>query len=529
MDGKDGGKPITPLNKDVLSKIQAFGPLIAAAADAAGVSPLAIAGAIAREMNKDASGDYNILHSKVLADALHGVANVEALYGTLYAGIDGAPARPLTNQDYVDNLNDVQRKGLANTLGAGIGGLFNRFNNTTLNDLGVAHIQVGTAMQALAYYLAHPQLFGQGSDPLGLGQYAGDTPKLVADLINPATSMKASIGLQAIIARQAYNWAAGRIADWNQMSDADKAAFVTAYSTLGQKFFDDRYNDYVNGGGRPGTLKFEGENTTGSNYLNVVPAPPKDANVPKSEGPVVPNGSVLQQHLTPGAGDIVDPTLRAPNNIRGPMQLGAPSGQVQPTAYQPRDGLFGPLLAARDAGLSFSGSRDWANLNPSPSVASGLFASTSSAPASPFGAGQFAPNAAPASRPADDAHAFAVPPNEATPADTAADPSRMRFLGTRIAGKPGVTLFDPMTQTMRFISSDSSDRVGNGIASPPISAPIDPNQPPQSTRRLGFFTGQPMPATRLPPSVFGLSDDSGTPDRGVEEFLARWIKPLLQQ
>ena len=117
----------------------------------------------------------------------------------------------------------------------------------------------------------------------------------------------------------------------------------------------------------------------------------------------------------------------------------------------------------------------------------------------------------------------------------------MRFLGARIAGKPGVTLLDPRTQAIRYVPSDGSspndgaafaNRFGNGAASPPITAPIDPYQPlpPQQPTRLpGLVSGKQMPETRLPLSVFGLSDDSDTPDPGVEEFLSRWIRPLLQQ
>lgn len=52
----DSKKPVRSLTREVLDKIHALSPQVRAAADAAGVSPLAVAGPMAREMNRKGGG-----------------------------------------------------------------------------------------------------------------------------------------------------------------------------------------------------------------------------------------------------------------------------------------------------------------------------------------------------------------------------------------------------------------------------------------------------------------------------------------
>ncbi len=107
-------------------------------------------------------------------------------------------------------------------------------------------------MQAVAYYEDNPSAFG-GSDQLDLAKYAGNTPQLVADLINPATTGQVSVALQAVIARQASDWGESHINGWSAYSDEQKAAFTTAYSALGEAKLNSLYQDYLNAGNDPAT------------------------------------------------------------------------------------------------------------------------------------------------------------------------------------------------------------------------------------------------------------------------------------
>jgi hypothetical protein len=215
----DGGKNVTALSSTVLSTMQNYSSTISAAANAAGVSALEIAAPIAREMNKADSGDYNF---GGLGGLFHAMANVVAIYGPQGLSSDGQLVLPLTNQNYVDSLNAVESSGSSNTQSAGGSGVLNRLTYPTLEDLGAGHMQLGTAMNAVSFYVNNPQLFS-GTDPLNLQQYVNNTPQLAQDLINPSTTMNVAIALQAVIAVQANNWGASHIAGWDDMSDADKA------------------------------------------------------------------------------------------------------------------------------------------------------------------------------------------------------------------------------------------------------------------------------------------------------------------
>jgi hypothetical protein len=105
----------------------------------------------------------------------------------------------LTEQQYQDNLQYVTANGISSTLSMGTAAqIWYRLNNPTLNDIGVAKIQVGTAMEAVSYYDQHRSEFG-ASDALDLQKYAGNTPQLVADLIDRTTTGDVSVALQAVL------------------------------------------------------------------------------------------------------------------------------------------------------------------------------------------------------------------------------------------------------------------------------------------------------------------------------------------
>src|SRR5262249_19651138 len=212
------------------------------------VSAAAIAAPIACEINKGESGDYNF---GGLGTLFHSIANQVAVYGAPLGTPDAAapPPPPLTESDYVANLNQVIANNIQNTQSVGFLSQLNaRLHNPVLNDVGVAKIQIKTAMEAVSYYASNPSLF-VGIDPLGLAKYANNTPQLVQDLLNSSTSMQVSINIEAVIATQASSWASNNIKDWSVFPGDLKAAFITAFSTLGQQFWDGQYFAFLADGG----------------------------------------------------------------------------------------------------------------------------------------------------------------------------------------------------------------------------------------------------------------------------------------
>jgi hypothetical protein len=104
---------------------------------------------------------------------------------------------------------------------------------------------------------------------------------------------------------------------------------------------------------------------------------------------------------------------------------------------------------------------------------------------------------------------------------------------TRVAPKADLGAYDPnapVTQLNEMPSANNlpsfSDRFGNWTSSPSASSPLGPYQPvappPQPGKAVGIITGQPMPDIPLPPSVWGLPDDTGKP--GDEEWSLRRLK-----
>ena len=231
--GIDSGKAVVQFTQSTLNQIASLKTTIDAAAAAANVSPDSIAAPMAREINKYEAGDYQPPGSSVvtslpaISDA---VKNTIAVYGTLSIRDDatGSVIPPLTEQEYQANLQFVIANNISSTQSSGtVSQIVTRLDNPVLNDLGIAKIKLETAMEAVSYYNQNPSEFGT-SDTLNLQKYAGNTPQLVADLINRTTTGDVSVALQAVIARQADNWAAGRIDGWSGYSDAQKAAFTAA-------------------------------------------------------------------------------------------------------------------------------------------------------------------------------------------------------------------------------------------------------------------------------------------------------------
>jgi hypothetical protein len=200
----DAGKYVQALTPEVLSALEANAASIQSAAQALGISALAIAAPIACEMNKVDVGDYDPsivgpgIAGGALYSALHALANEVAVYGAVNlanASAYGLPLAPLTNQDYVESQQAALAAGASNVQSARQAANIARIDYPTLNDIGFGKIQIGTAMNALAYYESQVAAGTITGDPLNLNQYVNNTPQLVQDLINPATSMQTSISI----------------------------------------------------------------------------------------------------------------------------------------------------------------------------------------------------------------------------------------------------------------------------------------------------------------------------------------------
>ncbi|MEW6438247.1 MAG: calcium-binding protein [Pseudomonadota bacterium] len=341
---EDAGKPVTSLTNAVQLQIANISALLSQYAAAANISSLAIAAPIAREMNKVASNDYN--HGPLFDAVGQEMMNAVALTGS----IDGNHTALLTNQAYETDLSEVQVGGITNTQGLGyITQTLNRLENPVLNDVGVAKIQVGTAMEAVYYYASNQENF-EGDDPLGLLKYANNTPQLVQDLINPATTLQVSAAIETVIAQQAISFGAGAVAGWNSLSEVQQAAFVAAYST-NPNVLESHYDEFLSNGGKPGFWQPDLTATVGALYFTTTPT-----------GGGQTNGEILQNILSApptGSSDLVDPTLYPSSSSATTLaQLGDTSAESAGSiTIQSSDGLLEILTAGGqtvDAGATGS-------------------------------------------------------------------------------------------------------------------------------------------------------------------------------
>jgi hypothetical protein len=151
-------------------------------------------------------------------------------------------------------------------------------------------------------------------------------------------------------------------------------------------------------------------------------------------------------------------------------------------------------------------------LNPAPtdSAASGTFGSS----------GQFVPGSASSSRPLYESRSFVAPRESVAPSDAAKDIRVLR----RIDGKSNV--FNSGAPAVPFVAE-------NGISGQGRPASFDDRfagaTSAPAARQPGVITGQPMPDYPVPPMVFGLPDRSAASGDNMDDWFARWIKPLMEQ
>jgi len=62
-----------------------------------------------------------------------------------------------------------------------------------------------------------------------------------------------------------------------------------------------------------------------------------------------------------------------------------------------------------------------------------------------------------------------------------------------------------------------------------LGGPNQPQTQTQSDRPPGPFSSQPMPNYPVPPPIFGFPDRSTTSSDNLDDWFARWIKPLMQR
>jgi hypothetical protein len=152
------------------------------------------------------------------------------------------------------------------------------------------------------------------------------------------------------------------------------------------------------------------------------------------------------------------------------------------------------------------------------------------------GVGQFAGNSL---VPPAEAASQVERPSGPTTTDPLADEAQevinnrpARHLSRRVANPSPASEPNPTTSAISDRQDSFNDRFGDWMSSAAGNAPRNSNQPasvPQASPPLGLFTGEPMPNYPVSPPIFGFPDNSGVSGDDGEDWLDRWIKPLMRQ
>ncbi len=260
QDDQDSRTHIRPFSPEVLNTIQGSRSDILAAAQAAGVSPIAVAGPMAREMNRRED------HNSALMWVRDEQSRQNALYynGTSPYAEGPVPTR-YSHQDYVDDMKsvagDVQRGTLSQMYHRVVGAT----DHPVLNDLPPANIRPVAAIEAVRYYEAHPDQFK--GDPFGWNQYKDHYDKLVGDMAlgSDAAKLKLSVQISAVNAARINDDLDHKVSNWKSLTQDQRDEAITAYSASGGKQFNKEYaaNDH-----KPFVLRPESlSHTDGANTL----------------------------------------------------------------------------------------------------------------------------------------------------------------------------------------------------------------------------------------------------------------------
>jgi hypothetical protein len=116
--------------------------------------------------------------------------------------------------------------------------------------------------------------------------------------------------------------------------------------------------------------------------------------------------------------------------------------------------------------------------------------------------------------------ASAVPyvPSSATLA-----PDRQSSFNERFGNSPSSSAGAPQTDRSQVRVLSSRVLAPDGS---PFQSTVPSQVRQQPDRPLGIVTGQPMPDYPVPPSVFGLPDQSAATGDNMDDWLAGWIKSI---
>lgn len=117
----------------------------------------------------------------------------------------------------------------------------------------------------------------------------------------------------------------------------------------------------------------------------------------------------------------------------------------------------------------------------------------------------------------------------------AVDPKPLRYLTSRIIGKPAVSVFDAGAPAVPHVADENFEpgrpasfdgRFGNWVSSPPVTAPRGPYQPQpaQQARSRGIVSGEPMPDWPFPPPFFEFPNKSAPRGEDRDDWLVRLLR-----
>jgi hypothetical protein len=349
-----------PYTSDVLDTIRRDSDNIAWIASKAGVSPLDIAAPIAREMNKQAVGDYWWSGLLAIPTIKNHIVNYQPNIDPDTGNVSHVPV----THDYL--AADYDRVTSGKIGNRGLSGQWNRYENPVLNDIGPGKMQIGTAITLLNDCVKSGNCDG---DPLDLKKYVGHYDQLVKDMQDPATQYDLAYKLYALNAKQAQNFFVEQFgggeagaARWNSYSPKEQAAMVTAYGAMGPDQLKAKAESAA-----PGAWKPDLGNTDGASYT-LKGSNPDDLNAALQGRSSMESPDATRADLAPaGTGRTVSiwPNydgavgFQRPEILGGGMPPGIPDpvfrlpfapgnlfGSSQPNLTGYGDGFFAPLAAS---------------------------------------------------------------------------------------------------------------------------------------------------------------------------------------
>ncbi|TNJ38901.1 Hint domain-containing protein [Phaeobacter sp. B1627] len=131
-----------------------------------------------------------------------------------------------THQEIIENYNEVA--ALSPTEQLAIGKLGKLTSYPVMIDLGPGNVQLFTAIGLLNDYKArYPN-----SDPLNLKSYENDYSALAADLTD--TFSDTTVKFAGLMVQKGTEWGSNNVANWNDLSQAEKNAFAVFFYKVGE-------------------------------------------------------------------------------------------------------------------------------------------------------------------------------------------------------------------------------------------------------------------------------------------------------